>query len=156
MSENSLVFFFSFIFLQYKTILQLYCIWRVIKFQQEEQQESNLRQRSCVCPCPEWFQGVVSRVCLHHGAPLFRHGAAAAVIFISPIKNHIFFFTIFFLFTPFHPVIETSAFALISRPETAEGVNQCPITRAKEVKGEEDEESVVCVCVWGGWGVVQG
>lgn len=69
-----------------------------------------------------------------------RPACAAAVIFISPIKNHFFFFffqQFFFFsgFTPFHPVIETSAFALISRPETAEGVNQCPITRANRVKG---------------------
>lgn len=72
-------------------------------------------------------------VWLHHVVMLFRHGTA--LIFICPIKNHIFVSFFLHFFTPFHPVIETSAFALISRPEAAEGVNQCSITRAKRVKG---------------------
>lgn len=59
-----------------------------------------------------------------------RGAECAGATILSTIKNQIFFG-----FTPFHSVIEMSAFALITHPETAEGVNQCPITGAKRVKG---------------------
>lgn len=130
---KTVVLFFCFVFFcnafRNNTISWQRQSWNVPK--KKERKKPNLQQGSCMCPFHAW-----SAVSDCATSPCCSAAArAAAVIFISPIKNLFFFFTIFFGFTPFHPVIETSAFALISRPETAERVNQCPITRANRVKG---------------------
>lgn len=69
---------------------------------------------------------------------MVRGAECAAATILSTIKNQIFFG-----FTPFHSVIEMSAYALIIHPETAQGVNQCPIREAKRVKGVGGGELVL-------------
>lgn len=77
-----------------------------------------------IVPC----HPVAPNLCLHvHTCAWAR--AVCGGSSLSAIENHIFGYT------PFHTVIEISAFALLIHVENTEGVNQCPVIKPEGSEG---------------------
>lgn len=77
-----------------------------------------------IVPC----HPVALNLCLHvHTWACAR--AVCVGMSVSAVQNHIFGSS------PFHTVIEISAFALIIHPENTEGVNQCPVMKPAGSEG---------------------